>query len=130
MNFLRRAFILATPERPLAIAEQLHDARWRHSNFGDLFHKDIRVKTIRAFRAAHFQVAVKTELFLGPLVSADVSGGGWQMWHASQDFRFNTRLMRVDVENQWTAIWEYGGVISPAPQREYLLPQSWHSHAL
>ena len=32
------------------------------------------------------------------------------MWHASQDFRFNTRLMRVDVENQWTAIWEYGGV--------------------
>ena len=34
-------------------------------------HKDIRVKTIRAFRAAHFQVAVKTELFLGPLVSAD-----------------------------------------------------------
>ena len=71
MNFLRRAFILATPERPLAIAEQLHDARWRHSNFGDLFHKDIRVKTIRAFRAAHFQVAVKTELFLVPLVSAD-----------------------------------------------------------
>ena len=71
MNFLRRAFILATPERPLAIAEQLHDARWRHSNFGDLFHKDIRVKTIRAFRAAHFQVAVKTGLFLVPLVSAD-----------------------------------------------------------
>ena len=32
------------------------------------------------------------------------------MWHASQDFRFNTRLMRVDVEKEWTAIWEYGGV--------------------
>ena len=32
------------------------------------------------------------------------------MWQTSQDFRFNTRLMRVDVENQWTAIWEYGGV--------------------
>ena len=54
LNFSRRTFILATPERPLAIAEQLRDARWRHSNFGDLFHKDIRVKTIRAFRAAHF----------------------------------------------------------------------------
>ena len=93
MNFLRRAFILATPERPLAIAEQLHDARWRHSNFGDLFHKDIRVKTIRAFRAAHFQVAVKTELFLVPLVSA----GSVHIW-------FNTCLIRVDVKKGWTAI--------------------------
>jgi hypothetical protein len=26
------------------------------------------------------------------------------MWQTSQDFRFNTRLMRVDVEKGWTAI--------------------------
>ena len=32
------------------------------------------------------------------------------MWHTSQDFRFNTRLMRVDVEKGRAAIWEYGGV--------------------
>jgi hypothetical protein len=32
------------------------------------------------------------------------------MWQTSQDFRFNTRLMRVDVEKERTVIWEYGGV--------------------
>ena len=45
------------------------------------------------------------------------------MWHTSQDFRFNTRLMRVDVEKEWTAIWEYGGG-SPRCEKSQSVSQS------
>ena len=41
------------------------------------------------------------------------------MWHTSQDFRFNTRLMRVDVEKEWTAIWESCDAIRHGPPVAY-----------